>query len=216
MTDIITDWREIIENIAGYPGMWRYELFIKLEREKYDGLLKIFPEDNKVFRCFNYFNWRETKVVILGQDPYHGEGQANGLAFAVDPDIKRPPSLKNIDKELGKEANIEEWAKQGVLMLNTALTVREKTPGSYMNFWIGYTSDIIEYLNKNLDNVIFVAWGNFAFKQLENINQTKHKLFVSSHPSPLGAYKPLREYPAFIGSNIFNKINDNLEKKINF
>tara|TARA_B100001094_G_scaffold142353_1_gene137938 strand:+ start:472 stop:1116 length:645 start_codon:yes stop_codon:yes gene_type:complete len=213
---ITTDWREILENISGYPGIWRYECFIKTERDKYSGLLNIYPEDNNVFRCFNYFNWRETKVIILGQDPYHGDGQANGLAFSVDKNISKPPSLKNIEKELGKEADIESWAKQGVLMLNVALTVIEKKPESHMKFWKPYTLDIINYINSNLSGVVFVAWGGFALKQLEYIDKTKHTLLVSSHPSPLGAHKRLKEYPAFIGSNIFNKINENLEKKINF
>ena len=210
---ITTNWVNIWDKMGGHPGMWRYGHFIQAERDKFEGLVQIFPPSKDVFRCFNYFNCEDTRVVILGQDPYHGASQANGLAFAVNRDVKKPPSLKNIEKELGKEADIESWAKQGVLMLNASLTVREKTPGSYMKFWEPYTASIIEHLNTFGQDIVFVAWGAFALKQLENVNTEKHTLLVSSHPSPLGANRSLRNYPAFIGSDVFNKINSALTDK---
>ena len=214
MEMIKTNWKGVLEELSGHPGMWRYELFIKQEREKYKDIAKIFPPDDKIFRCFNYFNWEDTKVVILGQDPYHGEGQANGLAFSVDSHIKIPPSLRNIEKVLGKPSDIEGWAKQGVLMLNAALTVREKSPESYLKFWLPYTHDIIAYLNKNSKNIVFVAWGAFALDLLKSIDTSKHTLLVSSHPSPLSANKCLKHYSSFMLSDVFININKILIEKL--
>ena len=209
--DITTNWKEVLESLAGHPGLWRYQTFINTEKEKFEGISRIFPPDENIFRCFNYFNQEDTKVVIIGQDPYHGFEQANGLAFSVNEDVKKPPSLKNIEKELGHAADIESWAKQGVLMLNAALTVRERSPESHMKYWLPITSSIILHISENCKNVVFVAWGGFALNLLEsNVDTSKHTLIVSSHPSLLGAYKPLKTYPGFIGSDVFNKVNASL------
>ena len=214
MEMIKTNWKGVLEELSGHPGMWRYELFVKEEREKYKYIAKIFPQDHQIFRCFNYFNWEDTKVVILGQDPYHGADQANGLAFSVNSNVKTPPSLRNIEKLLGKQAEIESWAKQGVLMLNAALTVREKSPESHLKFWLPYTQEIITHLNKNGKNIVFVAWGAFALELLKNIDISRHTLLVSSHPSPLSANKSLKNYPPFMFSDVFININELLIEKL--
>ena len=189
---------------------------VQNEREKYKGLADIYPEDKNIFRCFNYFDVDETAVVIIGQDPYHGPNQACGLAFAVENGVKKPPSLKNIEKELNKEVDIESWAKQGVLMLNTSLTVRQSSPGDkvHVNIWKEFTKNVIKYINLNCNNVVFVAWGAFALDFLKDIDKSKHEICITSHPSPLSAYKKLKNYPAFIGSKVFELINEKAKKTI--
>jgi uracil-DNA glycosylase len=186
------------------------------EREKFKDVAEIYPPEKDIFRCFSYFDVKDTRVVIIGQDPYHGPNQACGLAFAVNDGIKKPPSLKNIEKELGKEINIESWAEQGVLMLNTSLTVRQSSPGDkvHVNIWKEFTKSIINHINSTCDGVVFVAWGAFAVDFLKDVNTEKHHLCITSHPSPLGAYKKLKEYPAFIGSKVFEQINEKLKTKI--
>ena len=176
--------------------------------------LRIFPKQENQFRCFQYFETHETKVVILGQDPYHGENQATGLSFGVN-NKKIPPSLKNIAKVLKQDLNrelidysLESWAKQGVLLLNTALTVIEGHPGSQIKLWQKFTEFIINYLNENYNKIIFIAWGAFAYNQLKILDLTKHYLIVSSHPSPLSVSKKFKNYPAFIDSKPFSKVNE--------
>ena len=173
----------------------------------------IFPKYNDIFKCFNYFDIKETRVVILGQDPYHSPNQATGLCFGVN--HKPPPSLKNIEKELLNDLNIklsdyslEKWAKQGILLLNSALTVIEGKPSSHIKLWNDFTNHIIEKLNEQENSIIFVAWGAFAHNKLINIDTQKHYLLVSSHPSPLSVYKKYKTYPAFYGSKPFSKINN--------
>tara|TARA_B110001452_G_scaffold265480_2_gene270212 strand:- start:311 stop:1012 length:702 start_codon:yes stop_codon:yes gene_type:complete len=181
--------------------------------------IQIFPKKEHIFKCFNYFESIKTKVVILGQDPYHGQNQAIGLCFGISKDCKVPPSLKNIAKELKEDLNIqlqdfslENWAKQGILMLNASLSVIQGKPNSQANLWTEFTKFIIYELNKNTEPIIFVAWGAFAHNQLKNVNVDKHHLIVSSHPSPLSVYKKYKEFPAFMGSKPFSKINMILEK----
>ena len=178
----------------------------------------IYPEYINIFNCFKHFKLDETKVVILGQDPYHNKNQACGISFGVN-NNKPPPSLKNIVKELSTDLNISmsdytllNWAKQGVLMLNTSLTVVENKPTSHLKLWYEFTKFIIDDINKNLDNVIFIAWGAFAHKKLIDIDITRHYLIVSSHPSPLSANKKYKLFPEFIGSKPFSKTNEILEK----
>ena len=129
-----------------------------------EGNIKIFPEHENIFRCFNYFNLTDRKIVILGQDPYHGPDQATGLAFGINNKFQKPPSIKNIEKELLNDLNInlsdqtlEKWAKQNILLLNTSLTVIQGKPGSDMKLWSSFTNNIIDYINNNCNNVIFVA-----------------------------------------------------------
>jgi len=180
--------------------------------------LTIFPKYENIFQCFKYFEVNETKIVLLGQDPYHTPNQATGLCFGIN-NVVIPPSLKNIIKELKNDLNIElndysleNWAKQGILMLNASLSVIKGKPGSNMSFWSDFTKFIIEELNQINNNIIFVAWGAFAYEKLKNIDLNKHNLIVSSHPSPLSVYKKFKTFPAFQGSKPFSKINEILEK----
>lgn len=179
----------------------------------------IYPKTENIFKCFEYFESNETKVLILGQDPYHGPNQATGLCFGINENITIPPSLKNIIKELKNDLNInltnnslENWAQQNILMLNASLTVIEKKPNSQATLWSNFTDFIIEELNKNEEPIIFVAWGAFAHNKLKNIDTSKHYLIVSSHPSPLSVYKKYKIFPAFQGSKPFSQINEILEK----
>jgi len=205
---ITTDWKEVIES---YDGLEKIQAFVDAERKK---ILEIFPPKHHVFRCFDYFNIQDTKVVILGQDPYHTPNMASGLCFGVEPDQKTPPSLRNIQAELIndigcdlKSKTLEYWSKQGILLLNSALTVVQHKPASHMKIWLPFTKYIIDYIDKNCNGVVFVAWGAFAYKKLMNVDKEKHTLIVSSHPSPLSAHKKLKDFPAFKGSKPFSKIN---------
>ena len=224
INSIKTGWREIVKNwIKKNPKKW-YELNANYETgiKSFKGHLEIFPKKEMIFRCFNYFEPKDTRVVILGQDPYHGKKQAIGLCFGVQQDCKFPPSLRNINKELLEdvEVSVEDrrdlthWANQGILMLNASLTVLEKCPNSHMKFWKDFTKYIIEYISENCEKVVFLAWGAFAHKKMENVNKDKHVMIVSSHPSPLSYTKTYKLYPPFKGSRPFSKINSYLEKKI--
>ena len=231
ITNINTNWREIIENYEKEKNI-NFEKFINDEKEKYEeGGLNIFPKKENIFKCFNYFNVEETKIVLIGQDPYHGINQATGLCFDINFDVnikmKTPPSLRNICKVLNKEnindLNIENWASQGVLCINSALSVVQDKPGSHLRFWIPFTKYIINYINNNCNNVIFVCWGAFAYElcyklNMENNNNNNNKMLVCSHPSPLSYTKNLKQYPSFKESNIFSNINNLLidENKINW
>lgn len=186
--------------------------------EKYE--LEVYPEDDKIFKCFEYFDIYKTKVVILGQDPYHCKNQATGLAFGIDNLSPIPPSLKNIEKELINDLSIkltdqtlEKWAKQNILLLNSSLTVIHGKPGSDISLWANFTSNVIDFINLNCEHVIFVAWGSFAHNKLKLIDSNKHNLIISSHPCPLSCFKKYKEYPAFIGSKPFSKINQILKSK---
>lgn len=186
---------------------------INSERDRLKGELEIYPDNLNIFRCFQEVDYDDIKVVIIGQDPYHGKDQATGLAFGVTTGNKLPPSLKNIQKEILQDLNIElldttleKWAKQGVLLLNTSLSVIESTPGSHIKYWQDFTQFIIDEIN-NLENVIFVAWGAHAYSRLKNIDRARHSIIVSSHPSPLSCNKKFGEYPPFLGSKPFSRIN---------
>lgn len=179
----------------------------------------IYPKTENIFKCFEYFESNETKVLILGQDPYHGLNQATGLCFGINENLIIPPSLKNIIKELKNDLNItlnnnslENWAQQKILMLNACLTVIEKKPNSQATLWSDFTDFIIDELNKNEEPIIFVAWGAFAYNKLKNIDTSKHYLIVSSHPSPLSVYKKYKTFPSFQGSKPFSQINEILQK----
>ena len=205
--NVKTSFKEVIES---YPHFDQLSSFINSN--------SYYPSKKDVFRCFDI---DQIKVVILGQDPYHGPNQAIGLAFGVNDHIKNPPSLKNIEKELKQDLNLElssstleQWAKQGVLLLNAALTVKPRTPTSHMDLWLPFTKYIIDYLNKNYEGIVYVAWGAFAYDKLKDVDMVKNELFVSSHPSPFSAYRKFREFPSFLGSKIFSRINEVLDEKI--
>lgn len=175
---------------------------------------KVFPKQEDIFRAFNYFNVNETKVVILGQDCYHGIDQANGLCFSVNNGMKIPPSLRNILKEMRNDLNIERYstdftdiAEQGVLFLNSALTVKQKTPLSHMHLWMELTDKVIEHISNTCENVIFVLWGGYAKSKKRYVDQKNHNILEATHPSPLSANRG-----GFFGCKHFSKINELLEK----
>ena len=179
--------------------------------------IEIFPKEENIFKCFQYFDISEIKIVILGQDPYHGPNQATGLCFGTN--TKPPPSLKNIAAELKSDTGIslqdyslESWAKQGVLLLNASLSVIQGKPSSQMKLWSKFTDLIIHELNNSSNPIIFVAWGAFAHKKLINIDTNKHHIIVSSHPSPLSLFKKYKTYPPFFQSKPFSKINNLLKQ----
>jgi uracil-DNA glycosylase len=214
MENVSTDWAGVI---GGFKGI--SEIMSSISKDSLD--CDVFPKYEHIFRSFNYFNVQETKVVILGQDPYYSRDSAIGLCFGVNRGKKYPPSLSNVMNELVedigrdlKSPTLEYWANQGVLLLNTALTVIENKPASHMKLWLPFTKYIIDYIDEHCENVVFVAWGAFAHRKLMNINKEKHTLIVSSHPSPLSAYKNLGKFPAFKGSKPFSKINTILSNKI--
>ena len=185
--------------------------------------LNIYPKPEQTFRVFDT-KPEDIKVVILGQDPYHTPGKANGLAFSLtDPD-DRTPSLKNIFNELyfdnvpkpngpRTNADLSDWAKQGVFLLNTALTVKQGQPNSQKQLWKQMTRDLIQYLNNLPQPIVFILWGGNAAQYADLLNNPEHLVLISSHPSPLGARKPLGQYSKFIGSKPFSKTNKFLGQK---
>ena len=205
-------WKRVIDKYS-LLGNNIYEISEKMRVDRL-----VYPPKELTFNCFNYFAPEDTKVVILGQDPYHGPGQATGLAFGVPNNLtKLPPSLNNIKKELKRDLKqnlvdntLESWANQGVLLMNTALTVEDGKPASHAVNWMGFSDYIIDYLNKNMKNLVYVAWGAFAYNKLKNIDTNNNVLLVTSHPSPLSANSKFRTFPAFMGSDIFNNINKHL------
>ena len=183
--------------------------FVEAERQEYS----IFPPTELTFSALNKKCLKEVKVVILGQDPYHNYGQANGLSFSVANGMKIPPSLKNIFKELQSDlgcsiptsGNLEHWAEQGVLLLNATLSVRAHEPSSHQKKgWEIFTDTIIELISQKCENIVFILWGNFAQKKLTLINEEKHCIIKSKHPSPFSARN------GFFGSKPFSKTNEYL------
>lgn len=175
----------------------------------------IYPPGKKIFSSFDYCPFDKVKVVIIGQDPYHGINQANGLCFSVNKEIKIPPSLFNIFKEIKSDVGIDipnhgdlkRWAIQGVLLLNSVLTVRQNLPGSHSNKgWENFTDKVISIISKNKNNIVFLLWGSYAKSKLKNIDQNKHLILTSSHPSPFSAYN------GFFNSYHFSKTNKYLKK----
>jgi len=170
-----------------------------------------YPHGKDIFAAFDHCTYESTKVVIIGQDPYHGPNQANGLCFSVKDDIPHPPSLKNIFKEIEsdlaipypKSGNLEHWAKQGVLLLNATLTVRAHQAGSHQNKgWEQFTDAVIRKLSNERENIVFLLWGGFAKKKVRLIDTDKHQILTSGHPSPLSAN---RGY--WFGNKHFSQVN---------
>ena len=174
----------------------------------------IFPPAREVFKAFRMTPYKDTRVVILGQDPYHGVGEANGMCFSVNRNIKMPPSLKNIFKELyddlgitRTDSDLTDWAKSGVLLLNSVLTVEKDKPASHK--WIGweeFTDNVIKKLNEKKEPVVFILWGNFAKGKAKYITNPKHLVIASAHPSPFSVYQ------GFFGSKPFSRTNEFLRK----
>lgn len=173
-----------------------------------------YPPKEKIFNAFNHFDFKDLKVVILGQDCYHGQDQANGLSFSVDNGQRTPPSLRNILKELNYDLNINrintdftDLSKQGILFMNCALTVKPGKPGSHLKIWEKYSDYIIDYISKNNENIIFVLWGNFAKSKKPLIDTEKHFIIEGTHPSPLSANRG-----GFFYTKPFSKINNILKE----
>ena len=209
-------WKDIIENEQQKP----YYEKLKEEIDKRYENSRVFPEKQNIFKAFSLTPIDNLKVVILGQDPYHGFGQAQGMSFSTPKEIKNPPSMMNILKEinddLGKKSVCEDgdltpWAKDGVLLLNTILTVEESKPKSHHNLgWEIFTDNIIKYISDNKENIIFILWGSPAISKSKLINKSKHHILTSPHPSPLSSYR------GFFGCKHFSKTNEilkNLGKK---
>ena len=174
----------------------------------------IYPPGNKIFNAFDHCSWDNLKVVIIGQDPYHGPGQANGLCFSVSDGVRKPPSLINIFKEIQDDlgigipdsGNLERWADQGVLLLNATLTVRKSNPGSHQNKgWEQFTDTVISEISNKKDHVVFLLWGAFAQKKAELINEELHYVLQSPHPSPFSADR------GFFGNKHFSMVNTYLQ-----
>ena len=207
----IMTWTEIlapIKNTEYFQNLW------EKVKEEYK-TSKCFPPKNQIFRVIELTTFDEVEVVIIGQDPYHNDFQANGLCFSVSDLVKAPPSLKNIFTELKDDLGIEKtsneldsWARQGVLLLNATLTVRAHEPNSHKDLgWEKFTDFIIKEISEKKENVVFVLWGAFAQKKASLIDETKHFIIHSAHPSPFSVYR------GFYGSRPFSKINEYLISK---
>ena len=203
-------WNQVLKPIK--ESDYFKDLWEKVQVE-YDST-KCFPPKDEIFRALELTEFDDVKVVIIGQDPYHNEGQANGLCFSVSEDVKTPPSLKNIFTELNDDVGIdrnnkdlEDWAKQGVLLLNATLTVRAHEPNSHKKLgWEVFTDYIIKQISEEKENVVFVLWGALAQKKASLIDETRHMIIRSAHPSPFSVYR------GFYGSKPFSKINKYLLK----
>lgn len=204
-------WDDILRNEFAKQYFIDLLAFVNEERKVHT----IFPPQEVLFNAFTTTSFDNVKVVIIGQDPYHGPGQAHGLSFSVPPKIPIPRSLKNIFKELNtdlqlpipKHGNLEKWAAQGVLLLNTILTVRENTPKSHhKRGWEIFTDTVIRTLSENKSNLVFLLWGNDAQQKIPLIDASKHCILTAAHPSPLSASR------GFFGCRHFSKTNQWLQK----
>ncbi len=203
-------WDEVLASEMKKEYFKNLGIFVKKEYQ----MKTIFPPYKNIFDALRFTDYDEVKVVILGQDPYHGLGEANGLSFSVHNNVRRPPSLQNIFKELEsdlgivrEESDLTDWAKQGVLLLNSIMTVEKDKPLSHKNRgWENFTDAIITLLNEREKPVIFVLWGSFARSKKELITNKRHPIIESVHPSPLSANR------GFFGSKPFSKINYFLEQ----
>ena len=211
--EIADSWRKILQKEFEKPYFEQLTEFVKQEYLENS----CFPPGNQIFEAFNLCPLEEVKVVIIGQDPYHDVGQAHGLCFSVNDGIKHPPSLINIFKEIETDLNIpypksgklERWAKQGVLLLNATLTVRAHNAGSHQKKgWEQFTDAVIKEISETQENVVFLLWGGYAKKKGVKIDESKHCVLKSGHPSPLSAN---RGY--WFGNKHFSKTNNYLESK---
>jgi uracil-DNA glycosylase len=208
---IPASWQAHLESEFQQPYIQKLEAFLETERKTQ----QVFPPEKDVFRALELTPFENVKVVILGQDPYHDDGQAHGLAFSVQPGIKPPPSLVNMFKELETDLGIprpktgflEPWAHQGVLMLNAVLTVRAHAAGSHQKQgWEKLTDAIIKVISNNAESAVFVLWGAYAHKKADLIDANRHTILKAVHPSPLSARN------GFFGSKPFSSINTALQK----
>ena len=210
---IAESWKHILQEEFEKPYFTQLADFVKSEYQNYT----CYPDASVVFASFDYCAFDDLKVVLIGQDPYHGEGQANGLCFSVHDGISHPPSLKNIFKELETDLGISypesgdlsRWAKQGVLLLNATLTVRAHEAGSHQKQgWEKFTDAVINKISSEKENVVFLLWGGYAKKKGAKIDKSKHHILSSGHPSPLSAN---RGY--WFGNTHFSQTNTFLQEK---
>jgi len=208
---IENSWKQELTDEFNSEYFIELKKFLIEEKKKY----KIYPPGPDIFSAFNYTTFDNVKVVIIGQDPYHGQGQANGLCFSVKDGIRKPPSLKNIFKELNNDlgynipdnGNLEKWARQGILLLNATLTVRASQAGSHQNKgWENFTDAAIKKLSDKKQQLVFILWGNFAQAKQALIDTSKHYIIKSPHPSPFSADR------GFFGSKPFSKTNEYLKE----
>lgn len=206
----LPDWEPIIGKELKKPYFQELITFISSEQKQYT----IYPPEELVFNAFKTTSYKTVKVVILGQDPYHGAGQAHGLSFSVPRNVAVPRSLKNIYKEIqndlgisiAKHGNLEKWAEEGVLLLNTVLTVRAGTPKSHQGRgWEIFTDEVIRSLSQGKAHLVFMLWGADAFKKAELIDSNKHLVLKAAHPSPFSAAR------GFFGCRHFSKANEYLK-----
>jgi len=206
-------WNNVLEKffIKDY-----FKLLVEKIRNEYKNYT-IYPKGDKIFNAFNLCPYDSLKVVIIGQDPYHGKGQANGLSFSVEKNIKIPPSLKNIFIELKNnypeykysDGDLSRWANQGVLLLNSILTVRKSEPGSHSNIgWEKFTDFVIKVISSEKRNVVFLLWGKYAQSKRRLIDENKHLILKSSHPSPFSAHKGFFKNYHFKKTNQYLLLND--------
>ena len=206
-------WKEVLSTEKNEPYFKKIMQFIENERK--NGKI-IFPKNSDIFNALSLTPFETVKVVIIGQDPYHGPNQAHGLSFSVLPGVPAPPSLLNIFKELKEDLGmskpnhgcLETWAKQGVLLLNAVLSVENGKPGSHANIeWQRFTDKIISELNSKRENLVFLLWGSYAIKKGEQIDRKRHLVLSAPHPSPLSASR------GFFGCKHFSKTNQFLKSK---
>ena len=206
-------WNNVLEKffIKDY-----FKLLVEKIRYEYKNYT-IYPKADKIYNAFNLCSYDSLKVVIIGQDPYHGKGQANGLSFSVEKNIKIPPSLKNIFIELKNnypeykysDGDLSRWANQGVLLLNSILTVRKSEPGSHSNIgWEKFTDFVIKNISSEKRNVVFLLWGKYAQSKRRLIDENKHLILKSSHPSPFSAHKGFFKNYHFKKTNQYLLLND--------
>jgi uracil-DNA glycosylase len=209
--DISPSWNKVLE--VEFSKEYFSKLTSVVEKSYLDG--QVYPPKELIFNAFKLCPYKDVKVVILGQDPYHGAGQAQGLSFSVPDGVKIPPSLRNIYKELESDlgikspeaGNLEHWATQGVLLLNATLTVQEGTPGAHQGLgWETFTDTVIRKISEDKEHVVFLLWGKFAESKAVLIDNTKHLILTAPHPSPFSAYR------GFLGSKHFSKTNTYLSK----
>jgi uracil-DNA glycosylase len=206
---VTTDWNPVLRTEFAKPYWHALQRFVADERARGP----VYPPHDEVFAALHLTSYASTRVMILGQDPYHGPGQAHGLAFSVREGVRTPPSLSNIHRELADDTgtsvpahgNLERWARQGVLLLNTTLTVRSGQAASHQgNGWETFTDRVIAAVDAKPDHVVFILWGSHARHKRTLIDSTRHTVIESAHPSPLSAHR------GFLGSRPFSRANEAL------
>jgi uracil-DNA glycosylase len=210
--DLLPSWQTVLSDEIEKP--YFQDLIQAVDQEYQNSTC--FPPKDLIFSAFNNCSLEDLKVVIIGQDPYHGEGEANGLCFSVNDSVKIPPSLRNIFREMNTDlesiffpttGNLETWAKQGVLLLNASLTVRKDNPNSHKHLkWNLFTDAVIQKISEEKENVVFLLWGSFAQKKGAKIDRTKHLVLESGHPSPMSANQG-----KWFGNKHFSQANEYLK-----